>query len=302
MEPLTGPLEDPFNPPPRYLLESDSEDEIGGGEYGNIRPTLKSVQSGKPHTVVSTHTPSCPTSCLIVGVGSAGAQLFGSVTGNESSDSPITADIDIDGFTVGSWRSLNGIAIVSVPGALPNTTLNALSKWIMNSFKPVKLSVVDLYPTPSYIVPAATYSEHRRSHLVHPIRFLRTTPSGPNDLEVPTAVEPFAPPNLLSTQTLAASLLCVAQQYQLKPSSPLQSSTVLLLLPYPHIPHPPPRTLVVSKAILEPFNWPEDTLSTVHKSLGLEAFGISLEASASMANQGKPTKPAKRSLDDSMYI
>ncbi|KAG8986523.1 hypothetical protein FRB90_003950, partial [Tulasnella sp. 427] len=47
---LADPLRDSLNPPPRYQIESDSEDEIGEGMYGLTKP----VRSGEDRT--GTHT------------------------------------------------------------------------------------------------------------------------------------------------------------------------------------------------------------------------------------------------------
>ncbi|KAG8957809.1 hypothetical protein FRC00_003478, partial [Tulasnella sp. 408] len=75
MDILADPLRDSLNPPPRYQLESDSEDEIGEGVYGSTK-------------IPKTRSPSLPTAFklnghiddligrpTVIGIGAAGSQF-----------------------------------------------------------------------------------------------------------------------------------------------------------------------------------------------------------------------------------
>lgn len=158
---------------------------------------------------------------------------------------------------------------------------------------PSRLSILDTYPTPSYINPSGTKIDD------HPIRYLSTS-SAP----LPSSIHPFSPPNLLSTQTLSSSLICLAQQYHLTPTTTLKEPTVLLLLPRNRIPHPPPRVLEAYQS--EDFGGDDDDVwswDVVLKALGLVKDGIVASSTSSASRTTKKSGGVSRhNADDGMYI
>ncbi|KAG8964290.1 hypothetical protein FRC03_001943 [Tulasnella sp. 419] len=253
-----GPLQDAVNPPARYTLESDSEDELGGGEYEDG----KHVQSKGATTTAQTHQISlnldqseAKGKHLIVGVGEAGAR-FGSITGSGINNA--TA-IQVDNIPVGTYHSLSGnTAFAFISSSLPATVLHPLSEELLKTIQPQKLAILDIYPTAQYI------SQTRQ--LDPPIRFLRTSSSSPNDAPLSSLIQHFGSPNLLSTQTISSSLIVLAQQKQLP--------ATLLLLPYPRVPPLPPRTLSTStshkledEVLGYSHEWTRDILQLVNKTL-----------------------------------
>jgi len=204
------------------VCKSDSEDEVGGGVYGQSRIPRRTA-TAKQH-VITFDDPSVAQGAahLVVAVGSAGADFAARVKKEGTSYS-----VSVDDVVVATYYALvnGGPSLLVISSRLPNAVLYPLSSWILESLKPHRLSILDIYPTPLYIQPRST------SLASHPIRYLQTSLS----TKVLSPIKPFAAPNLLSTQTLSSSLICVAQQRNVP--------ALLLLLPLDRIPHLPPRTL-----------------------------------------------------------
>lgn len=83
-------MQDAFNPPPRYLIESDSEDELGGGVYGTPSPSTLKKPEKQEHIVAASGQIS-PNAHVTVCVGLAGAALRARLAG-DIAGTPITVD------------------------------------------------------------------------------------------------------------------------------------------------------------------------------------------------------------------
>lgn len=220
------------------------------------------------------------------------------------------------------------ICVLSASSYLPVTTLHELSQWIVGTVSPTRylpyfapkshdtdisslsrVSIVDAYAIPSYIETSS------RSSSSQTVRYLRTATRTSNTQSdpLPSEVQPFSPPNLLSTQTLSSSLMCLAQQVHLSPKTTLRQPTLLLLLPYPHIKRSPPRTLTHeceyrtgTRQELEDLAsiWHDDALRVVYRALDVERAGVPFFAdSAGKAGSGGSQTRSRQSVaENSMYI
>ncbi|KAG8994939.1 hypothetical protein FRB93_001381 [Tulasnella sp. JGI-2019a] len=299
-----GPLDDAFNPPARYLLESDSEDELGDDISSVSR---RRSTEPKDYTISSDVSKSYSAGGemhLIVCIGLAAQRVMPSLSG---SDTAKEVDVKIGDISVAAFATLSPtVSLLSVSSTLPVTTHSTLSRWIIDTVAPTRLTIIDVYPIPNYIESKTTIP----SRLV---RYLRTSPSGPHADSLPSKVQSFAPPNLLSTQTLSSSLLCLVQQSHLAPNTTLRQPTLLLLLPYPHIQRMPPRTLThdaqYTRGGAREFDnlqsiWTLEDMQVVYQALDIEHAGVTfVPGGHQKSNFGvNQTKSRHSMADNSMYI
>lgn len=298
MDTLADPLRDNLNPPPRYQLESDSEDELGGGIYGsgNIlkpthpqSPTHSFNLNGRIDGLIGKPT--------IIGIGTAGSQFRRALSALSDSQD---ISIEADDYQIGTASCLSTSHVyIHISSKVPTSIHWTLSRWLLDTLKPTRLAIIDVYPTPAYI------SLTSMPHLAPPVRYLKTsTPGLALSLPKPNLgnkLEGFCPPNLLGTQTLSSAILPSAQASLLSGGSSLQEEAVLVLLPSPRIPLPAPKHLDTS-ALYDGLNLPEDSVWSAEE---LEATAAAVGIEGPILDSREPIlqrqKRASRA-EDGMYI
>lgn len=152
---LADPLRDNLNPPPRYQLESDSEDELGGGIYGsgNIlepthpqSPTHSFNLNGRIDGLIGKPT--------IIGIGTAGSQFRRALSAlSDSQDISIEADdYQVRDFPsvmaqlayeqhtkIGTASCLSTSHVyIHISSKVPTSIHWTLSRWLLDTLKPTR--------------------------------------------------------------------------------------------------------------------------------------------------------------------
>ncbi|KAG7448183.1 uncharacterized protein BT62DRAFT_757700 [Guyanagaster necrorhizus] len=236
------PLQDII--PSRYAIESDEEDEFNPLQR---RPDSQDVPEPLNVQIVG----SIPTAGkLIVASGDAGKiWARGDNLGEQ------TGAVYVNGISVclcfnPEWTSAT-IIISEVTTRLPIWAMNGYGKHILETLRPSRVSILDVYPVPSYITSEPLSFQNA------PIRYLATTRVDPDIAE---RAEKFSPPNLISSTSAAFMADLSVSKVQ----------GVLFVLPYPRIPPPAPRKLSpsnIENLTDDLMPWNEDTMSTVQTLL-----------------------------------
>lgn len=128
------------------------------------------------------------------------------------------------------------------------------SSSLLNELKPASVSVLDIYPSPTYIS-SRPIPQHEA-----PIRYLCSVQV---NSEISRKAQPFAPPNLIHSTTSSALLAQIATQTT-------NVIGTLILLPFPRVPAPAPGTLQhsdLSRLNIDEYQWSVETMNTAHRLL-----------------------------------
>ncbi|KAG8968579.1 hypothetical protein FRC05_001504 [Tulasnella sp. 425] len=155
MDTLADPLRDNLNPPPRYQLESDSEDELGGGIYGSgniLKPTHPQSPTHSFHlNGLIDGLIGKPT---IIGIGTAGSQFRRAPPAlSDSQDISIEADdYQVRDFPsvmaqlayeqhtkIGTASRLSTSPVyIHISSKVPTSIHWTLSRWLLDTLKPTR--------------------------------------------------------------------------------------------------------------------------------------------------------------------
>ncbi|KAG8821944.1 hypothetical protein FRC18_011165 [Serendipita sp. 400] len=275
------PLQDGV--PNRYAFESDdSEDDIGRNAYPGVPDkTRRTRQVYDVDIVWNMDESTLGGKNMYVAIGQAGLAWASGV----QLGAP-TAEIQLKDIKVASVHFIeqDGVLVLVLKYELPISAMNVFASKVLSTFNPSRVTIVDGYSSPAYI------RSSRKSDLDHPIRYLQTA-CAENKI-TSKGVKPFRPPNLLLSTS--AAFLGILEQGQRIPG-------LLLLLPFPQIERPPPRTI---EPIRTSVGWPEKQVVELN-----DTFSPSLNWSADLAkdsgrlavsNLQKQKK--SDSADMSMYI
>ncbi|KAG8804551.1 hypothetical protein FRC16_005993 [Serendipita sp. 398] len=197
-----------------------------------------------------------------------------------------TAEIQLKDIKVASVHFIeqDGVLVLVLKYELPISAMNVFASKVLSTFNPSRVTIVDGYSSPAYI------RSSRKSDLDHPIRYLQTA-CAENKI-TSKGVKLFRPPNLLLSTS--AAFLGILEQGQRIPG-------LLLLLPFPQIERPPPRTI---EPIRTSVGWPEKQVVEMN-----DTFSPSLNWSADLAKDSgrlavSNVQKQKKSdsADMSMYI
>jgi len=226
--------------PPRYAVESDSEDEYGDAPQAIRRPhpSLAIVTLGENQQFPAGRV-------LVVALGPAGAAWIQGVTLRPSS-----ATLKLGEVSIGSLHSTHdGVFVLQIDHTIPTSACFPVAINVVPSLQPSKVVILDSYAVPSYI------SENPVAAEDSPIRILRTSHAAKNGSKNVQA-QPYLPPNMV--QGLSASLLSILE--------PTITPAYLFLLPTLHIPPPVPQlpTELPDAAAL----WSGEALVSLHSLIG----------------------------------
>ncbi|KAJ3489285.1 hypothetical protein NLJ89_g11543 [Agrocybe chaxingu] len=267
--------------PPRYAIESDEEEE----EFN-------------PLHVVKPTTENTTVEAKILGELLSGGNLVvvsgeaGTIWAKGASLGGQTGAVYANNVQIGlafnpSWTK--SIVIISEAlSGLPLYAMNPYAKHILESLQPKSLSLLDTYVVPTYS------KDHAISFQEAPIRYLSTA-EDTKFLE--GKAELFSPPNLI--QSTSASFLSIL--------SVTSTPATVILLPSPHIPHPPPKqisTSNISHLTYDDVEWPTDLVNTA-QSLLFKAVGENVDHAWKPLERKKKEKPSKRNTEvgeGGMYI
>ncbi|KAG6885014.1 hypothetical protein C0993_006539 [Termitomyces sp. T159_Od127] len=225
--------------PPRYAVESDEEDEFNPlptivsnlDRVNEVKLMPDSVPQGKNLVIVTGDVAKCWVPGANLGMQIGGVYLN---------------KIQIGLVFSPSWAK--SIVVVSEPFTrLPVWAMHQYASAILDTLKPVKVALLDMYSAPAYI------SEKPVPFEDAPLRYLAT--HSVDDITKSKA-EAFAPPNIL--QSTSASFLSVLS------TTHSQSRGTLILVPSPHIDPPPPRVLKPTSSFDSDrvtFEWSETTIN-----------------------------------------
>ncbi|KAG9028032.1 hypothetical protein FS837_004013 [Tulasnella sp. UAMH 9824] len=294
---IADPLQDRINPPPRYQLESDSEDEIGEGIYGSTKIPKPSSPSPPTAFKLNGDIDDPIGRPMVIGIGTAGSQFGRALPALRDSQG---ASIQTGEYQIGTAYCISASQLyIHISSKIPSSVLWPLSRWLLNTFRPTRLAIIDIYPVPAYITPFSV------SHLSPPIRYLGTSTPGlalsSNQPKRTSSIEPFSPPNLLGTQTLSSALLPYTQVSLLSGNSSLKEEAVLMLLPWPRVSVPTPKNLdegTLHEGLTSPEHdiWSAEELAAIADAVGMQGMSV--------GSQERAPQRAKRTnvAPDGMYI
>ncbi|KAK0463702.1 uncharacterized protein EV420DRAFT_1618658 [Desarmillaria tabescens] len=271
------PLQDTV--PSRYAIESDEEDEFNPLQ---LRPSQDVSEPVSIKMVGSVST----AGKLIVASGDAGRIWARGANLGEQTGAVYVNDISMGLCFNPKWTSAT-IIISEVTTRLPIWAMNEYGKQILETLRPSRVSLLDIYPVPSYITSEPLTFQNA------PIRYLSTT-------NVDPVIAPkFSPPNLISSTSAAFMANLSISKVQ----------GVLLVLPYPRIPAPAPRKLSPSniEQLSDDFApWNEDTMSTAQTLLFKAIDEKAPDAWVNKSSKGTTIHTTKRQKGDigegGMYI
>jgi len=188
-----------------------------------------------------------------------------------------------------SW-SQSTIIVSETFARLPIIYMHTYAEALVNQINSSSISLLDTYPTPTYVSPEPIAFEDA------PIRYVSTHKIDP---AVSSAAKRFAPPNFIHSTTSAALLSYVGWL----PRTDLKAT--LLLLPFPRMPKPAPKILGhsdFSHLSDDEFQWSETVMSTVQKLL-FAAVGENPDSVWHTPTNSKPISGLRRApVDSGMYI
>ncbi|KIO32611.1 hypothetical protein M407DRAFT_100462 [Tulasnella calospora MUT 4182] len=298
MDILADPLRDSLNPPPRYQLDSDSEDEIGEGIYGSTKIPKTSSPTRPPATFkLNGQIDGLIGKPMVIGIGTAGSQFGRALPAFKDSQG---VSIETGDYQIGTAYFISASQLyIHISSKIPSPMLWPLSRWLLETFGPTRLAIIDIYPVPTYITLSSV------SHLSPPIRYLETSTPGlvlsSTQPKRAGTIEVFSPPNLLGTQTLSSALLPCAQVSLLSGSSSLKDEAILTLLPWPRSSVPAPKTLD-EDALHEGLTSMEDKVWSAEE-LAAAADAVGVEG-VSFGSQERASQWTKRTtaVQDGMYL
>ncbi|KAF9261081.1 hypothetical protein L218DRAFT_870914, partial [Marasmius fiardii PR-910] len=270
--------------PSRYAVESDEEDEYNPLEQRD--PGLDKYEvriSGQ----VAQGTP------LLSTFGDAGKYWAKGADLGEQIGTVFVNDIQVGLAFKPSWTKAT-VLVSETFTRLPITGMHEYSSSLLSSLKPSSVSILDAYPSPTYIS-ARPIPQHEA-----PIRYLCSSQVNP---KIPRKAEPFAPPNLIHSTTSSALL---SQMFT-------QTSNVtgtLILLPFPRVPAPAPKTLRhsdLSHVTEDVYQWSAETMNMAHRlllhGLGEDSSSKWQKSDRDLAAGGSTTHDARNTVGEGgMYI
>ncbi|KAK0211134.1 hypothetical protein DFS33DRAFT_1407531 [Desarmillaria ectypa] len=291
------PLQDTV--PSRYAIESDEEDEFNPLQ---LRPSQDASESVNVKIVGSIST----AGKLIVASGDAGKIWARGANLGEQTGAVYVNEISVGLCFNPKWTSAT-IVISEVTTRLPIWAMNEYGKQILETLRPSRVSLLDIYPVPSYITSEPLTFQNA------PIRYLSTTNVDPViarihllqtmrfthwNIQAEHAAK-FSPPNLISSTSAAFMANLSISKVQ----------GILLVLPYPRIPAPAPRKLSPSniEQLSDNFMpWNEDTMSTAQTLLFKAIDEKAPDAWVNKSSKGTAIHATKRQKGDigegGMYI
>ncbi|KAK0440973.1 hypothetical protein EV421DRAFT_1904906 [Armillaria borealis] len=272
------PLQDTV--PSRYAIESDEEDE-----FNPLQPRPSQDVSEPVNVKIVGSIPTAGK--LIVASGDAGRIWARGANLGEQTGAVYVNQISVGLCFNPKWTSAT-IIISEVTTRLPIWAMNEYGKQILETLKPSKVSLLDIYPVPSYITSEPLTFQNA------PIRYLSTTNVDPAE-----HAAKFSPPNLISsTSAVFMANLSISKVQGL-----------LLILPYPRIPPPAPRKLSPSniEQLSDDFMpWNEDAMTTVQTLLFKAIDEKAPDAWVNQSTKGSSVHAPKRQKGDigegGMYI
>ncbi|KAF9070677.1 hypothetical protein BDP27DRAFT_1292211 [Rhodocollybia butyracea] len=261
--------------PPRYAVESDEEDEYNPLSSRSEAAAQVSTPEIK---IISQAKPKQP---LVVAFGEAGKYWAKGCKLGEQSGGIYVDGVQVSLIFTPSWSRCT-IVVSETFTRLPLTLMHPYAKHLIDELDPSRIIMLDTYPAPTYVsnVPIAFQDA--------PVRFVGNA----------TSFERFAPPNVIHSTTSAAVLTYAAFAFESQPT--------LLLLPFPRIPSPPPKTLAnsdFSHLSEDQYQWDDSTMVDVHRAL----LGGGAEAEWRMpSNSSRPSQAInlknRPMVDGGMFI
>ncbi|KAF5381793.1 hypothetical protein D9615_005508 [Tricholomella constricta] len=268
--------------PPRHAVESDEEED----EYNPLRSSSSELNQVTEVKILG-ELPRGRN--LIVATGDAAKYWARGADLGEQSGAIAVNNIQVGLVFNPTWTKAT-IIISEALTRLPAWSMHQYASTILGSLTPPKVALFDAYPVPSYMTEEPVPLQDA------PLRYLATSAVDPT---IKSKAEPFAPPNLI--QSTSASLLSILSTiYRLTPGT-------LVLIPSPHIPHPPPKVLEPSNFLQlseDRFEWPDNVMN-VAQDLLFTALGEELPPRWVQGKQhGVTNGSRKRSEvgDGGMYI
>lgn len=231
--------------PPRHAIESDEEED----EYNPLRPS-----SSAPNQVAGVKILGDLRQGrnLVIATGDVAKYWARGADLGEQSGAIAVNNIQVGLVFNPKWTQ-STIIISEALTRLPVWAMHQYASTILGSLQPSKVSLLDTYAVPSYI------TEEPVPYQDALLRYLATSIVDP---ATKSKAEAFAPPNLI--QSTSASLLSIlSMRHQPSPGT-------LILIPSPHIPHPPPKVLEPSNFLQlseDRFEWSEETINVAQELL-----------------------------------
>ncbi|KAG7095121.1 hypothetical protein E1B28_005904 [Marasmius oreades] len=232
--------------PSRYAVESDEEDEYNPLEQHDAK-------DHKEHEFQVKIIGSVPQgTSLLAAFGDAGRYWAKGANLGEQIGAVFVNDIQVGLAFKPSWTKATVIVSESFT-RLPINGMHEYSSSLISTLGPSSISILDVYPSPTYIS-SSLIPQHEA-----PIRYI----SSSQDLEMPREAQPFAPPNLVHSTTSSALLAQIVTQTSI-------NTGTLILLPFPRVPAPPPKTLQhsnFSHLMQDGYQWSAEAMNTAHRLL-----------------------------------
>ncbi|KAF5310007.1 hypothetical protein D9619_010425 [Psilocybe cf. subviscida] len=274
LDPQIDPLAD--TQPPRYAIESDDEED----EVPSAIKQVASASGPQPFDIKLqgpfTQLTNKP---LLIATGAAGrAYARGASLGEQA------GAVGVSGVQMGLLFAPQNGALVLVSEALSSLPLPAMApyaKEVLDALKPSSVALLDTYSLPSYA------STEPPSTASSPIRYLAS--EGATKPPASSGLQPFSPPNLqLGTSAAFISLSAFSS------SSSSAPKAVLVLLPSPHTPPSPPKTVPQADLSLLPQSgenseaaeWSAETMNKAQDAM-MAALGVKSEQKWEVRNSAK---------------
>ncbi|CAA7270769.1 unnamed protein product [Cyclocybe aegerita] len=266
--------------PPRYAIESDEEEE----EFNSLHVVKSATKDAAVEVKILGDLPS---GNLVVASEAAGKIWAKGASLGEQTGAVYANNVQIGLVFNPSWTK-SVVIISEALSRLPLYVMHSYAKHILESLQPKSLSLLDTYAVPTYS------ADHPISFQEAPIRYL----SAAEDTKfLKGKAEPFSPPNLI--QSTSASFLSIL--------SITNTPATLILLPSPHIPHPPPKQISlsnISHLTYDDVEWPTNLINTA-QSLLFKAVGENTDHAWKPLERTKREKTSKRNTEvgeGGMYI
>ncbi|ORY33503.1 hypothetical protein BCR39DRAFT_520475 [Naematelia encephala] len=223
---MNDPTLSPFSaPPPRYLVESDSSDEEGHGEYPGIGPSSSRQAPSEP--IISIDLVVGPEEGLnaVLAVGQAGRYIV-----KKAGLTQVILRLKVDKTEVGRGYYIEGkegkevVVVFDTEG--DKEWSFAAGEKLLHAIKAKSWTLVTTYAPQLYIHSSSSSSETDDP----PIRCLVQQGRG----SLPDTTEPYRSPNYVTGVVAAIVSLAAHPASPLEPSTPIQ--TLLLPLPLSSLP------------------------------------------------------------------
>ncbi|KAL0575712.1 hypothetical protein V5O48_006272 [Marasmius crinis-equi] len=234
--------------PSRYAVESDEEDEYNPLEQKGAKDNGQNKFEFKIAGSIPTGAP------LLAAFGDAGKYWTKGANLGEQSGAIFVNNIQVGLVFNPSWTK-STVVVSETFNRLPVNGMNDYSSYLVSELKPSIVSILDVYPSPTYISPTPI-PQHEA-----PIRYLCSSKVIVNP-HLTQLAQSFAPPNLLHSTTSAALMAHLV--------TTSQTAGILILLPFPRVTMPPPKTLQhsdFSHLAEDEFQWSSWTMNDAQKLL-----------------------------------